>query len=468
MKTNNIFIKSFPYLLMGLILITGACKRTEFPDEGMAAPVAADVKFSATPKSANANIIDFKNESEGFKAIWDLGNGASGEGSTISGSYPEAGTYTVKLTIFTKGGYATTTKQVIIAQTNTSMLTGPDYDLLTGGAVSAAGKTWVVDKEKSGHLGVGPIGSGSAEWYNADPNEKATAGFYDDEMTFNTNGLKYTYKNNGTTFVNGANGAGLGGTVQANDFTVNFTPPTNMTWNFSQTGSQRFINISNNGFLAYYTGVSKFEIITLTENELYVKFADRANAGNAWWVRMVPKGYVHPVIPVEPKPLRAASLNDDFDANGNVTWLAENINYKRAYDNPAPVPINASAKVGFYAKMDGDNFQYGNLQTTLNHRFDLTTKNKIKLKVFIPGYNDFTKVNPKVAIKLQNSLLGGNSWTTQREVAHVITEFNKWIELEFDFSAFAADDVYDKIVVQLGGEGHPFPGIFYIDDFEFK
>ncbi|RZK80935.1 MAG: hypothetical protein EOO92_06370 [Pedobacter sp.] len=468
MKFQNNITRSFPYLLLGMILTITACKRTEFPVESITAPTSADVKFSAVPKSSNVNIVDFKSETEGFKMLWDLGNGASGEGSSISGSYPEAGTYTIKLTVFTKGGYATTTKQVVIAQTNTSMLSGPDYDLLTGGASSASGKTWVVDKTKSGHLGVGPIAAATAEWYNAGPNEKATEGFYDDEMTFNTNGLKYTYTNHGNTFVNGANGAGIGGAASASDFTFNFTPPTNMTWNFSQAGTQRFINISNNGFLAYYTGVSKFEIITLTENELYVKFADKSNAANAWWVRMVPKGYTHPVIPVAPKPLQAANLSDDFDGAGNITWLAENLSYKRAYDNPAPLPINASAKVGFYAKMDGNDFQYGNLQTTLSYRFDLTAKNKIKMKVFIPGFNDFTKVNPKVAVKLQNSLLGGNSWQTQKEVAINITEFNKWIQLEFDFSAFSAETVYDKIVVQLGGEGHPNPGIFYIDDFEFK
>jgi hypothetical protein len=50
----------------------------------------------------------------------------------------------------------------------------------------------------------------------------------------------------------------------------------------------------------------------------------------------------------------------------------------------------------------------------------------------------------------------------------VLNVFNSWIELEFDFSAFSAATVYDRIVVQLGGEGHPNPGIFYIDDFEFK
>jgi len=90
--------------------------------------------------------------------------------------------------------------------------------------------------------------------------------------------------------------------------------------------------------------------------------------------------------------------------------------------------------------------------------------------VFIPGGNDFTKVAPTVSVKLQNSLLGGNAYTTQIEIVKTITpaQYNTWVQLEFDYSASATQTLYDKIVVQLGGEGHPNPGIFYIDDFEFK
>lgn len=92
------------------------------------------------------------------------------------------------------------------------------------------------------------------------------------------------------------------------------------------------------------------------------------------------------------------------------------------------------------------------------------------MKVFIPSGNDFDLVKPTVAIKLQNSLLGGNAWQTQIEIVKTIlpSQFNTWIQLEFDYSASSAQTLYDKIVVQLGGEGHVHPGIFYIDDFEFK
>jgi len=42
---------------------------------------------------------------------------------------------------------------------------------------------------------------------------------------------------------------------------------------------------------------------------------------------------------------------------------------------------------------------------------------------------------------------------------------DQWVELEFDFSAVKDETKFDKIVVQLGGEGHPNPAIFFIDEF---
>ena len=94
----------------------------------------------------------------------------------------------------------------------------------------------------------------------------------------------------------------------------------------------------------------------------------------------------------------------------------------------------------------------------------------MRLKVFFPGGNDFTKTPATVSVKLQNSLLGGNAWQTQTEIVKTLTavQYNTWTQLEFDFSGISGQTLYDKIVVQLGGEGHPNPGLFYIDDFEFK
>lgn len=466
---KNIKQTSIGIALLLLLFTISACKKNDVRDFGTA-PTAAQVQFNAVPTTANANVVNFTNLSPGFKAIWDFGNGATAEGNTAQASYPLAGTYTVKLTILTESGYAISTKTVNIANTNPAMLTDPAFTLLSGGLTNATGKTWVIDQTQQGHLGVGPITARTPEWYQAGPNEKTGTGFYDDEMTFNMNALKYTYANQGTTFANASNAPGIGGPTGSSDPTVNYTPANNMTWLVTEINGAKYITISGGGFISYYLGVSQYEILSLTADEMWLRCFDKANAGNAWYLKLIRKGYTRPVVPPVQKPLQAANITDDFQSTGTVTWTAENMDFIRSYDNPSKFPINTSAKVGYYEKRTGDDGQYGNLNVTMPYRFDLTTKNKIKLKVFFPGANDFSKVGSKVSIKLQNSLLGGNAWQTQLEVVKTITtaQYDKWIQLEFDYSGWASQNLYDKIVIQLGGEGHPNPGIFYIDDFEFK
>ena len=470
MKTLKNTIKTSIWVSLGLMLTLGSCKKSEVGGELGAVPTSAQVQFTATPTATNANVIQFTNTSPGFKAIWDFGNGATAEGSTAQASYPLAGTYTVKLTIVTDGGYASSTKTVTIATTNPAMLTDPAFNLLSGGLTNATGKTWVIDRTEVGHLGVGPIGSQFPDWYQAGPNEKASDGFYDDEMTFNMNALKYTYANNGFTFANASNAAGIGGPTGGGDPSVAYTPATNLTWLVTENNGAKYITISNNGFIAYYLGVSQYQILSLTNDEMWLRCLDKANAGNAWYLKLIRKGYVRPVVPPVQKPIQAANLTDAFTATNSVAWGAENMDFSRGYTNPFRIGINTSTTVGYYEKRSGNDGQYGNMNITMPYRFDLAAKNKIRLKVFVSGANDFTKVEPKVAVKLQNSLLGGNAWQTQIEIAKVIAvgQQNQWIQLEFDFSASATQTLYDKIVIQLGGEGHPHPGIFYIDDFEFN
>ncbi|MGY3054892.1 PKD repeat protein [Pedobacter sp. UYEF25] len=472
MKILNKLTTSVILAIGFMLCILISCKKGEITKSVGTPPTADQIQFSVTPNASNPNIITFKNNYNGINAYWDFGNGTTINGNEVTGSYPIAGTYTVELIVLADGGSVSTTKTITIAKTNPSMLSDPAFAMLSGGLSNSAGKTWEIDKTQPGHLGVGPVDLQVPSWYQAGPNEKANAGFYDDEMTFymDANGLKYTYANNGDTFANAANAAGIGGPTNGGDPTVNYTPAKNLSWIVNQVNGVNYLNISNNGFIAYYLGVSSYQILSLTDDEMWLRCLDKANAANAWYLKLIRKGYVRPVVPPVLKPLKAANVFDDFDANANVTWTAENVDYTRPYDNPGKFGINTSGKVGYYGKRTGDDGQYGNLNVTLPYRFDLTAKNKILLKVFLPGQNDFTKVKSTVSVKLQNSLLGGNAYTTQLEIVKTIapTDYNKWIQLEFDYSGSSSQALYDKIVIQLGGEGHPNPGIFYIDDFEFK
>lgn len=465
---------------MAALLLTSmfaACTPEDSDSELAPAPSSEMVQFSATPTTENPNIINFKNETPGaFKAIWDFGNGATAEGQQVQGAFAVEGDYTVKLTVFTSGGYAVNTKTIHIAETNVSMLNREDYNFLTGGASDADGKTWVMEKEFKGHLGVGDAAAAdpTPNWWAAGANEKAGLGLYDDEMTFKLEGFSYTYKNNGDTYANKDYASDLGGSNAAADVTVSYTPPTNMSWTITEENGKKYLTLSNNGFMAYYVGVSRYQILALSENEMYLMSSQKGAPGNAWFYRFVPKGYTRPV---EEKPYKITDIYDNFDEDGNIVWKTEALTLNESYDNPAPFPINTSAKVAMYVKQEGQPYTFANMFTDFEHKLDLRERHVFKLKVFIPSYNDFTSAegeswaDPHLLKQVSMKLQDGSSaqpWVNQVEVKQQVSELDKWVELTFDFGAaeVVSRKDLDRIIIQVGGEGNYIPGIFFLDDFE--
>jgi PKD repeat protein len=469
---KNLLMKRYISYLASLLLLSvvwTACS-PDMPTLGTP-PTPDQVVIAYTPDPSNPNIIHFRSEGPGFIAKWDFGNGTSSEGLQATGTYPLQGEYTVTLTIFTKDGHASNSTQISIANTNPLLLDREDYNFLTGGAAQAGGKTWVIEKDMAGHLAIGPSTSYDPEWYRAGANEKADEGYYDDEMTFKLEGFSYVYDNKGGTFSNGANAPGLGGAA-GTDYTVPYTPQTGLTWSISEQDGKKYLTISNGGFIGYYTGVSRYEILTLSENELYIRFGDAKNAAHAWYQRLVPKGYTRPR---PEKPLRTVDMFDTFDMQGNMQWNTNEVDFRTNFDNPASLQGNTSEKVGRYIKGEGEGHAFDNLKADYAHKIDLSQRHIYKIKVFMPGYNDYTtqrgfdwaptkNLAKQVALKLQNSETG-EPWQTQAEVVAQVTELDRWVELTFDFSAFKDRKDFDRIVLQLGGEGHFNPGTFFIDDF---
>ncbi len=166
----------------------------------------------------------------------------------------------------------------------------------------------------------------------------------------------------------------------------------------------------------------------------------------------------------EPKPILAVNVQDNFEDDGWSTidyWIFQDPNMDTLV--PGPGPVDPNNTVGDYNRSGG--FEWANAQTILDHRLDLSERNKFEIQVYFPSTNDYTgALTPTAAIKLQNSLLGGNAWTTQAEVVQTVTVFDEWVTLLFDFDGWNTSIDYDQIVVQFGGEGHLVPGQFYFDN----
>lgn len=477
-KLFNIWILALSVLFMV------ACDPQEDSDYSLGElPKVEDMDFKATPSSDKANVIYFENISEvSGIASWDLG-GTKAKGDVVTATFPFKGEYTIVMNLYTKGGSNTISKTITIAEDDMSLLNTPFYNALTGGAADLDGKTWVFDQYHDGHFGVGPADATSPSWWSCPAEGKTKSCMYSQEFTFTQVGVKLEWKNNGNVYTNEPGRvalAALGYTKSVvpgdGDFDVEYTPAASYT--FSLNEAAKTLTLSEGAFFGHYTGTSTYQILKLTEDELYVKCVSSVEPGNGWWYRFIPKEKnVKPVVVI---PVKSVPLDDNFEGAVKVKFDKEDMGALTnfSYSNPAPVPINSSSKVTLYQKSNG---YWSNLFfIAQGYKFDLTTQNKVKLKVYIPSYNDYTtdngkagdwvsnaKLDKKVAVKLQNNGLGGNAYTTQTEVSFSNLETDKWLDLTFDFSSVSTRQDYDKIVIQIGGEGHTGSGIFFIDDFEF-
>jgi len=460
------------------------------------------VSFTQQVSTQSDNIITFTNTTNvpfPTSFTWDLGNGVVTKDNPAKGMYPNAGTYTVSLAVSSPDG-TTVIKSatIVIANDDFSLFDTPLFRALTGGPDNAAGKTWVFDqynlytkrvadesgKNIKGHMGLGPQHSYGHDWWGADPNEKSMWQMYDFKFNFSqSGGLALTITTAGTGYGRLASSASIGGFT---GITV-VNPPDdvafpysggNYSYSLDEDSNYPKLTLSGNAFMGYYCGTQNYDIIYI-DDEVMALRVDNAVEGQDWvfvYIREDLNVAEPPII----KTLQAIPLFEDFEGTPSVVFALQDMGSftNAAYHNPAPVPINQSSRVFLY---DKSNAFYSNISfTTKDYLFDLTTLNKIRMKVFIPGYNDYTTVGnvdgpwvanntlqKKVAVKLQDSTMGGNAWQTQAEVVHTGLATDTWLALEFDFSPWATRIDFDKIVIQFGDEGHSCHGIFFFDDFEF-
>ncbi|TXK37081.1 hypothetical protein FVR03_15975 [Pontibacter qinzhouensis] len=448
-----------------LIGFVAACSPDSSTYELGPAPGSDMVKIVATPSSTNPNIIQFRNETPGaFKAIWDLGNGSTAEGNQVNGSYALEGEYTVKLTVFTKDGFASNTQTINIAETNFSMLDRPDYNALTGGASSTAGKTWVFDPV--GPMNFGGPADAPSSWWNQTLADQSDC-MKDDKYVFRLDGFRFENQSGGAMW-------GILDGAENQCVPQPATPPASV-WSLYEEGGKTMLSLSNSQTIAWDDKEGVYEVIELTENRLHIQKTCCGGAGTRNYV-LVPEGFTPPVE-VEEKPYKIESMNDNFDEPGNVEWKTDALTFMESYDNPAPLPINTSPKVAMYVKQEGQPFAFANLFIDLDYKMDLRQRNVFKLKVFMPSYNDFVSAAgedwaiktllKQVSMKLQDGT-SGSPWENQAEVKQTVTVLDKWVELTFDFSAHATRTDFDRVLIQIGGEGNYIPGIFFIDDFSLE
>ena len=321
----------------GVLLLS--CQPMDLDKHGLGpAPEESQLAFTTSPSAATPNIVVLENTSSvAGVALWDLGNGTTMKGDKVTATYPFKGDYTVTMSLYTTGGSATISKVVTIAADDYGLLDTPGFNALTGGATATEGKTWVFAKYTRGHFGVGDVNAApevnGPAWWQCDPEGKNGCSLYENEYTFIQVGTKLVWENQGYIYTNenGMNHLGKGGTPNAavGDFDVPYVPADNLT--FSLDEDNMTLTLSGGAFIGFYTGVSEYHIIRLTEHEMYLWCGSAAEPGNAWYFILVPKDELkepepEPVIPPDPKPEPEAAW---FRPNAPTNLLGNSVDYEQ-------------------------------------------------------------------------------------------------------------------------------------------
>lgn len=299
--------------ILSVVFIT-ACDPEYTEPTTFAKPDASKVDFKYTMGATEFD-VNFENTSTLDGIVkWDLGNGSKASGNTASTKYRLKGSYTVTMTVLTKGGSVEVTKVFEQTKTDYSLFNDPMTIALSGGAEVEEGKTWVLDSLEKGHFGVGPAGGTWPEWWAANPLQKTQGGCYDDKFTFKVEGFAAIMNNNGNNYVSqGASGQTyftnpVG--VDGSDVRVNYNPAPG-TWEIKNEGGVNYLvlNAATPLFFGFYNGTkdNTFRIDELTDKSLKLSCIGFDN--NRWYYNLIPDGYTRPKITYDFTVVAGAGAN---------------------------------------------------------------------------------------------------------------------------------------------------------------
>jgi hypothetical protein len=199
------------------------------------------------------------------------------------------------MTLYTRGGNATTTTTKVTTETDWAYFSNPVISLICGGPEAVNGKTWVMDSLTPGHIGVGPDLANSKTWWAAGPLEKPQAGLYDDELNFSLIEFKVTYNNKGASYVKDfrrTDPAYTNPRAKSGDWMVDYVTPVSGTWAVSEREGKTYLTITCGKPLypCFDTGAKGGEYLVLAVTENSLELACIGGDNNAWHYLLKVKG----------------------------------------------------------------------------------------------------------------------------------------------------------------------------------
>lgn len=299
----------FLIILLAVGFTFNACQKEEYSLGDLTAPTNLVINteiegVSATypygEGSGNVMITAHADDALAYKIDF----GASGDlnfvplvNGMVTKKYTTTGVndYTITVVAYGKGGTSTVMTKNITVRSDFS----PTPELVTN-LTNNTTKTWIVDKDVPGHMGVGPwSGSRTPGWWTAAINEKVACCncFYTSKFIFSKSGTNFTLqvqnpdgaftKTGALTNLPGIPASGDEGCYSYSGGTGSFSfVPTDSEIPGS-TNTQ--ISLSNNAtYIAYGATQSVYEIVEITADYMYIR-VQGTETGNAWYFKMKPQ-----------------------------------------------------------------------------------------------------------------------------------------------------------------------------------
>jgi hypothetical protein len=201
-------------------------------------------------------------------------------------SIPGTNTYTIIINaIGTGGSISTITKQITVF---TAFVIPPE---ITQDLTNGSSQVWITDANAVGHVGVGPSGTFTPDYYAATPNSRAACQ-YDDQITFSKDAsgkISMTVNNMGQSFIIAAatsfygqsGGDGCYGLPTAASQLI-FSNASSGSTMANSTGIQFLVG--GNGIVNFGTGAKVYEILAITPTTLWIR--NIGIDGNAWYQKL--------------------------------------------------------------------------------------------------------------------------------------------------------------------------------------
>lgn len=296
-------IQDTKYILaISLILVIGSCKKKEYNMGNLTAPseVAINTKIigqdGTHPNGDGSGDVEITltgNNVLAYHIDYDAADGVEPKllaAGKITRKYTSPGVNTYRITVVAYGRGATATTVTKDIQVRSDYK--PDEAVITN-LTGTGSKTWKVDKDVSGHFGVGPWSATSRtpEWWSAPPNDKAGCCncFYTASFTF-TKGASNTYtmtvaSPDGAFTKTGALAGGLPGIPASGDEACYSYGGGTSSFSFvpSASGNPAIQLGGNNTYIGYGAVLKEYEIMSITPTTMKLR-VQGTETGNAWYL----------------------------------------------------------------------------------------------------------------------------------------------------------------------------------------